>query len=108
METEMAEKLNITHHYDKNADILYIDFGSDEPCFTEDVDGLLMLEIGWFSNLPRGIRVISPKLHKVKSVEVLTKQIEKAMDKRAKQIEKDKPILRTNLGQKLGQALAGV
>lgn len=52
---------NITHHYDEDADVLYIDFGSDEPCYTENLDDLVMIEIGWFSKIMHGIRIIGPK-----------------------------------------------
>ena len=108
----MAEKINITHHYDKKADILYIDFGSNEPCFTEDIDGFLMIEIGWFSKLPCGAKIISPKARKVKSIQMEIKKIEKTfhelVDKRVKQLRSAEPTLQTNLGQELNQALAGV
>jgi len=108
----MADKMKITHHYDATADILYIDFGSNEPCYTEDLDGFLMIDIGWFSKLPRGVKIISPKAHKVKSVNMIIKQIEKTcrklMDQQAKLIKKAEPKLETDLGQELNEALACV
>lgn len=52
---------NITHHYDEEADVLYIDFGSDEPCYTENLDDLVMIELGWFSKKMHGIRIVGPK-----------------------------------------------
>ncbi len=108
----MAEKINITHHYDELADILYIDFGSDEPCFTEDLNGFLMIDIGWFSNLPRGAKIISPKAHKIKSVKMVIQQIEQTCrELRKKQVQLMKtaePIFKTNLGQELNQAFARV
>ncbi len=108
----MAEKINITKHYDKDADILYIDFGSDEPCYTEDVDGFLMIDIGWFSKLPRGIKIISPKTHKVKSVKMVITKIEKTcrqfMKQQAKQIKTEESVLPNILGQTLTKSFAHV
>ena len=108
----MAEKINITHHYDELADILYIDFGSDEPCFTEDLDGFLMIDIGWFSKLPRGAKIISPKAQQVKSVKMIIQQIDqtcrKLMEKQAQLIQTAEPVLQTNLVQELNQAFACV
>jgi len=108
----MAEKMNITYHYDEYADILYIDFGSDEPCFTEDINGFLMIDIGWFSKLPRGAKIISPKAHKVKSVKIMVQQIERTcrelMEKQAQLIQTTEPFLKTCLGQELNQAFACV
>ncbi len=84
----MEEKINITHHYDTEADIFYIDFGSNEPCFTEDIDGIVMLDIGWFSKLPRGIRIISPKVHNMRNFQLLIiKQCKDLMQRQAKQIK---------------------
>ena len=108
----MAEKINITKHYDKHADILYIDFGSDEPCYTEDIDGFFMIDIGWFSKLPRGVKIISPKTHKVKSVKMIVTQVERTcrrfMKQRVKQIQTEEPVLQNILGQTLNQAFARV
>jgi hypothetical protein len=110
----MAEKLNITHHYDDVADVLYIDFGSDEPCFTENVDGLIMIDIGWFSKLPRGVKIMSPKAQKIKhfSFEMIIGQVEKTcqslMQEQVKRIEKTEPALKIDLGQQLNQAFASI
>lgn len=108
----MAEKMNITQHYDEEADILYIDFGSDEPCFTEDLDGFLMIDIGWFSKLPRGLRVVSPKSLKVRSIKMVITQAEKQckdlMKQQAKQIETSEPVLKDALNNVLKEAFAFV
>jgi hypothetical protein len=110
----MAEKMNITQHYDERADVLYIDFGSDEPCYTESTDGIVMIDIGWFSKLPRGVRIVSPKAQKVKTVglRVIIAQVEKAcqqfMEQRVKQIQTEETVLPDMLGQTLNQAFACV
>jgi hypothetical protein len=108
----MAEKINITHHYDEKTDVLYIDFGSAEPCFTEDLDGFLMIDIGWFSKLPRGVRVVSPKSLKVKSIKMFITQAEKEcrelMEQRAKQIQTSEPILKNALDSVLNEAFSFV
>ena len=108
----MAEKMNITFHYDERADILYLDFGSNEPCYTDDLDGFLMIDIGWFSNLPRGAKIISPKARNIGSVKVVFSQIADAcqqlMKKQAKLIESSEPVFETNLSQGLNKAFAQV
>ncbi len=110
----MAEKMNITHHYDELADILYIDFGSDEPCYTETISGAIMLDIGWFSKLPRGVKIISPKARRIKAIgfEMIIAQVEGAcrqlMEQQAKQIKTEESVLQDILGQKLNQTFAHV
>jgi hypothetical protein len=105
----MAEKLNITEHYDRIADVLYIDFGFDEPCYTEPIDGVVMVDIGWFSKLPRGLRVMSPRAHKFEC-QMVIRQAEqvcrKAMEQQVKQIQTEEPILHDILGQTLTQAFS--
>ena len=108
----MNDKTNITQHYDKDADVLYIDFGSDEPCFTESTDGTLLIDIGWFSKLPRGIRIISPKAQKIEQFGFFIARIEKTcrniMEKRVKQIQTEEPIFQDILGETLNQAFSHV
>jgi hypothetical protein len=110
----MAEKMNITQHYDELADILYIDFGSDEPCFTEPISGVVMLDIGWFSKLPRGVKIISPKANQIKAVgfKVIITQVKKAcrnfLKQQAKQIETEESELPDILSQRLSQSFTHV
>ena len=52
-----AKKMKAHHRYDKEADDLYISFGDDEPTYVENIDDMTMLEIGWFSGLPKGLRL---------------------------------------------------
>jgi hypothetical protein len=106
--------MNITQHYDELADILYIDFGSDEPCYTEAISGIIMIDIGWFSKLPRGVKIISPKAHSIKAVgfEMIITQVEKAcrqfMEQQAKQIKTEESELPDILNQRLSKSFAHV
>lgn len=108
----MAEKMNITFHYDEDADILYLDFGSDEPCYTDALDGSLMIDIGWFSNLPRGAKIMSPKARNIKSVQVvfgqITKACQKLMEKQAQLIHTTEPIFENILNQQINRAFSCV
>ncbi len=57
-------KLKIQHHYDSDADILYISLADDEPTYTESVDDILYLEVGCFSGILKGFRIMSPMARK--------------------------------------------
>lgn len=52
--------MDITHHYDEISDVLYIDFGSEEPCYGENLDDRIITQIGWFSNQLKGFIILSP------------------------------------------------
>jgi hypothetical protein len=94
----MAKKtINITHSYDQDADVLYVRFGQDqEPAFVENIDDVLLLEIGWFSGLPKGFRILGPKYHNMKSATILIGQIKKQvrhlMEERRKAIKEQEPV----------------
>ena len=113
MGTNMAGKMKISHHYDEQADVLYVSFADDEPTYTEDIDGVLMIEIGWFSRLPKGFRILGPKYHNIKSVEMgvlirrAKKQLRNLMEKRRKAIEQQEPIV-FNLCDKLPEMVTEV
>lgn len=54
----MSEKTRATHHYDEEADVLYINLSDDEPTYVDNIDDTLLLEIGWFSGLLKGFRIL--------------------------------------------------
>ena len=56
----MTREINVTHHYDEDSDVLYIDFGSDEPCYGENLDDKVITQIGWLSGLLKGFIILSP------------------------------------------------
>ena len=91
-------EIQISHHYDKEEDVLYFTFGGNEPCYTENIDDFLMVEIGWFSRLPQGFRIIGPKAHNLKGVRfkaIISKvgrQFHSIMEERRKEIEMQEPI----------------
>lgn len=93
-----TKKISIRHHYDKESDVLYVHFGENEPTHVENVDDFLLVEIGWFSGLPRGFRIIGPRYHKVSSFELtmvvkqIKKQVRELMEGRRKAIKEQEPI----------------
>ena len=105
-------RFKVDHHYDKEADVLYITFGSDEPAYTENVDDFLMLDIGWFSGLPQGFRIIGPKSHDLQGIKfkAIIKKAEKrfhtVMENRRKEIKEQEPIFNKILQKEMPNILA--
>jgi hypothetical protein len=90
-------RINITHSYDEGADVLYVRISGDqEPTFVENVDDVLLLEVGWFSGLPKGFRVLGPKYHDIQSVTAgirqIKKQVHQLMEQRRKAIKEQEPV----------------
>jgi len=54
-------KLDPKVDYDEFGDVLYVTFGTGEPSYCEEIDDFFLLELGIFSNLPTGFRLIGFK-----------------------------------------------
>lgn len=111
----MAQSIKIKHSYDEEADVLYINFSTDdEPAFTENIDDFMMLEIGWFTGLPKGLRIIGPKAHDMQhlNLKMVFKQVgnkfKSIMEERAKQIKSQEPIIQNWLGAELPRTFASM
>jgi uncharacterized protein YuzE len=73
----MAKQTNqqIVESYDTAADTLYVSFGTGEPSYAEEIDDVFVVEMGMFSHLPTGFRVINFSKHKVKAILASIKKV---------------------------------
>ena len=73
----MAKQTNqqIIESYDSEADTLYVSFGTGEPSYAEEIDDVFVVEMGMFSHLPTGFRVINFSKHKVKAIFTSIKKV---------------------------------
>lgn len=83
--TSIRGKMNIdfSETYDLEDDTYYVTFKTGEPSYSVEMDDILLLEVGVFSNLPTGFRILNFKKHNVKAVKikVLIKLIRKTLSK---------------------------
>jgi len=49
----------ISERYDQEDDVYYFTFKTGEPSYCVEVNDVLLLEIGMFSNLPTGFRILN-------------------------------------------------
>ena len=68
-------KIEVKFDYDKEADVLYITFGSGEPSYCEEVDDILLVERGFTTNNITGFRILDVRHHKIQVVEVRISKI---------------------------------
>jgi hypothetical protein len=45
--------------YDHENDVYYVSFGTGEPSYCLEVDDILLIEIGLYSGLPTGYRILN-------------------------------------------------
>jgi uncharacterized protein YuzE len=58
---DQQNDMNITHHYDEDADILYIDLNSTGPALTEELDDKILIDIDIITKKITGIRILDYK-----------------------------------------------
>lgn len=77
-------KSNFDENYDQEDDVYYVTFKTGEPSYCVEVDDVLLLEVGIFSNLPTGFRILNFQRSKVGSIKINV-LMEKVKDKLTKQ-----------------------
>ena len=75
-----------TIDYDKDADVLYVSFGIEEPSYCESLNSFILLELGAFTRQPTGFRVIQPGK---RDINKMTVKVGKIIQRRIKTIEKE-------------------
>ncbi len=69
--------------YNEEDDVYYVTFKTGEPSYCYEIDDVLVLELGLFTNLPTGFRILNFKKNKVGfiGIRVLLKKIRETMHK---------------------------
>ena len=96
----MAEiKFDFKLSYDPDGDVLYGSFANDgEPVCTKNIDDLLLIDIGWYSGLPKGFCILGPKEHNLKSfrfktvIQEAVDQFKNIMEIRRDEIASQEPV----------------
>jgi hypothetical protein len=76
------KELNLSQIYDSEDDICYFSFGTGEPSYVEDVSDEILIELGIFTNMPTGFRILNFKklASKIKAEAEMRKKIRKTID----------------------------
>ena len=92
--------VDFNEHYDQENDIYYVSFKTGEPSYViEEIEDILLLEVGVYTSLPTGFRILNYSKHDVGHVNIMARQIKKQVndvkketpnnfDRRSQQIEK--------------------
>ena len=84
--TKGAMNIEFSELYDREDDVYYVSFKTGEPSYVKEIDDVLLLEIGMFTNLPTGFRILSFRKNKVKAVAigVMIRKVRKTLENTAK------------------------
>src|SRR4051794_30251512 len=70
---------DFSEHYDRECDIHYVTFKTGEPSYVMEIDDVLLVEVGMFTQTPTGFRILNFAKNKIGAVSVRVKGIEKAL-----------------------------
>lgn len=54
--------------YNEEDDIYYVTFKTGEPSYCQEIDDILIIELGLFTNLPTGFRILNFSKNRVKHI----------------------------------------
>jgi uncharacterized protein YuzE len=58
-EKDDQNELGCSETYDRECDVYYVTFNTGEPSYTVEVDDVILLEVGLYSRLPTGFRILN-------------------------------------------------
>ena|SRR2546423_12694294 len=56
--TNTIDKIEMDEVYDPEDDVMYVSFKTGEPSYCIEIDDLIMIEVGEFSKMPTGFRIL--------------------------------------------------
>jgi hypothetical protein len=98
--------IDFAENYDREEDIYYVTFKTGEPSYVIELDDVLLLEVGIFTNMPTGFRVLHFTKNKVGSVQILVKKIRRAIEEATKQYPETLRSRESQIEQTLEKILA--
>jgi hypothetical protein len=74
-----AIAIDFSEQYDQEDDIYYVTFKTGEPSYVVEIDDVLLIEVGIFTQMPTGFRLLNFTKSKVGNLTLLVAKIEKAL-----------------------------
>ncbi len=78
--------IDFSEYYDKEDDVYYVTFKTGEPSYVVEMDDILLLEVGLFTNMPTGFRILNYSKHDIISV-----QFKQKVKKTIRDVQKNLP-----------------
>ncbi len=72
--------IDFSEYYDEEDDIYYVTFKTGEPSGVVEMDDILLLEVGAFTGLPTGFRILNYSKQKIGAVEIAVKKAQRAVN----------------------------
>ncbi len=93
--------IDFSEYYDEGDDIYYVTFKTGEPSGVIEVDDILLLEVGAFTGLPTGFRILNYSKHNIDSVQIMEKKVRAAIN----EVKRDFPSVLSERSKQVTRAL---
>lgn len=92
--------IDFSEYYDEEDDIYYVTFKTGEPSGVLELDDILLLEVGVFTGLPTGFRILNYSKHRVDGIQ-FAKRVQQAINT----VKKDFPAIAALRERQINSAL---
>jgi uncharacterized protein YuzE len=100
-------KVAFVEQYDTEDDIYYVSFQTGEPSLVQEVDDVVLVEVGMYSKLPTGFRILNFTKSKIKGIHFFIRKIGHAFpSNRQRQIASCMQTRRREIAHSLEKVLA--
>ena len=85
--TKGQMNIDFNEIYDHENDVYYVSFKTGEPSFAQELDDILLLEIGLFTKMPTGFRILNYSKHDVALIQLplMMRKVKREMNSVCKQ-----------------------
>lgn len=97
--------IDFNEYYDQEDDVYYVTFCTNEPSRVVEVDDVLLWEIGVFTNMPTGFRILNYSKNKIARVAVMVKEAEKMFEEGKRKLQSDLDCRESRIEEMLGKVL---
>ncbi|MDD5476739.1 MAG: hypothetical protein PHG87_00795 [Candidatus Omnitrophica bacterium] len=92
--------------YEQETDTYYVSFRTGEPSYAIEVDDVLIMEAGIFTNMPTGFRILNFKSNPVQAVRFIIEKIKKTTEEAKKEACGRFRVMENCLEKRLEKTLA--
>lgn len=93
--------IDFSEHYDEEDDIYYVTFKTGEPSGVLELDDILLLEVGAFTGLPTGFRILNYSKQKIGEIQIACKKVKEAINT----VRRDFPAIADARSKQIARAL---
>ena len=98
--------IDFSEYYDSECDIYYVTFKTGEPSLVKELDDNLLVEVGIFTNMPTGFRILNFKKSGIKEIECVVEEVSEIFESAKEKFKADSKTRESRVDAFLESAFA--